>query len=101
MAAEDCLGPQFGDSPDLGKTVPFDPSGNVWGGSAMKYRKGSPSGKVRNTSSDQANMFGRHRAADIEAKIPTGSTTDFRAPMKDPLWKFLPNNHGYQNGSWN
>lgn len=75
MAATDHLGPQFGEE---GK---FDPSGDIYGSpdSEFRYSRITPEGETIRTSREAANRQGRNRAADIDLKIPTGASTDFRA----------------------
>jgi hypothetical protein len=74
MSALDNLGPQF------------NPSGDVYGGvdSEFRFSRVSPSGEVKRVGRGTANMQGKNRSEDLQLNLPTGATTDFRAPAMHP-----------------
>lgn len=93
-----------GDDVELSDTS-FDPEKANYSGTAYQFgRQDQTTGEVSRVGKGLADMMGRNMAADTSAKVPTGSTTDFKANASKPgarLANFQPNNQGNQMGGWN
>lgn len=97
MASEDWLGPQFAGQPD------FNPAqSDAYRGTAYSFARTDPeTGQTVRNSGKMANMLGKNTAADSEARVPTGSTTDFQSHGSGKFWGFKPNYPGNASGGWN
>lgn len=92
-----------GDDVELSDTD-FDPKQGNYSGTAYQFqRQDQQTGEVSRVGTGLANMLGRNMAADTDAKVPTGSTTNFKANpgAESRLANFQPNQHGNQMGAWN
>jgi hypothetical protein len=91
-----------GDDVELSDTS-FDPKQANYSGTAYQFgRQDQTTGEVDRVGKGLADMLGKNMAADTEAKVPTGSTTDFKDPAPGArLANFQPNQHGNQMGAWN